>query len=127
MPNTPVDINMLASTLQQHLDECGAANKVTAETLTKMSGKLEVLAGKFAAIDRLALWCRRGIGAMILAVLSAATGVMVQNYMLHEQTKVATQQAAAQVSTTTSAAVSQATEQQAIIIQKLDALAPHHK
>jgi hypothetical protein len=125
MPNTPVDIHMLAKTLQKHLDECGEANRITAETLTRMSGKLELLAGKFATVDALVRWTRRAAGVIVLAVISAATAQLVQNYMLHQQTKAATDQAAAQVSNTTSAAVSQATGQQQIIIQKLDALSRH--
>lgn len=89
-----VEVGMLASTLREHMEECGTLQRKTASKLDELTNGLKRVTDKFDSIDKLTKWAWRGVGSIVLAVISAAVAVGVQNYMLHEQTRGAAVEAA---------------------------------
>jgi hypothetical protein len=111
-------LSSVVSDLKHHIDDCMSLRKETAGAMRDMSAGLEKLSDKFAMIDSLFTWARRGIGAIVVAVLAAGASVLVQNYLQHQQTQ-ATAVTAAQAADSSAATAE-------VINKKLDALIAVH-
>lgn len=126
MPNTPVNTQMLASTLTRHIDECTSLRKETTAIMHDVTTRLDKLSDKFAVVEGLAMWVRRGVGAILLAVVTAGASVFVQNYMQHQQTQAVAAQASQAAAASTTAAAATLTEVH-VLSDKMDKIEPKKK
>ena len=99
-----VRLERVSGQLDAHLSECSTANIATATALKTIADKIE-------SFERLPMKAVRWLGGIVLA---AAITLLVQNFMLHQDTSDKAQAAVV--------AANQAATGQAVIVQKLDQL-----
>lgn len=87
----------MSARLERHLEDCYSVRTKTDATLTRLEGKLD-------AITQLPMRTLKWVGGL---VIGAAVTMLVQNFMLHQET-----------SQTTTQAVKEAVTAQAIVAAK---------
>jgi hypothetical protein len=105
-----VTVQMLAAALNKHMDECGNLQKETAAAL-------KAFQDRFDGFDKVVRDAWKAISAVVLAVVVAGTSVLVQNWVLHQESQQATLEAANKV-------VNTPTPTETVILKKLDSLQP---
>jgi hypothetical protein len=106
-------------TMDAHMRDCARDNAAKLKKMVEIEKKVDHLDERFEAVDKLLAWAGRGVGAIVVAVITAAVSVLAQGYIQHQQVQATASQAVV------TAADAATTAQQ--VNQKLDQLLANRK